>query len=66
MSPALENELLKKAGYSDRAIEIYRFLKDSEWKALDGDALAEAYLKLLEIQKGTEKKGSYDYLAADP
>lgn len=46
MSPAMENEVLKKAGYSDRAIEIYRFLKDSEWKALDGDASAEAYLKL--------------------
>lgn len=53
MSPAMENELLKKAGYSDTAIEIYRKLKDTEWKALDGDALAEAFLKLFDEQKGS-------------
>jgi len=51
MSPETEERLLRAAGYSDSAIKIYKDLKTMPFNALDGQAMAEAFLLLLDEEK---------------
>lgn len=56
MSLETEERLLRSAGYSESAIKIYKDLKAMPFKALDGQAMAEAFLLLLDEQKRKSKE----------
>lgn len=51
ISPTMEEALLRKGGYSESAIKIYKDLKAMPFKAFDGQKLAEAFLLLLDVEK---------------
>lgn len=51
MSAETEEFLLRRSGYSESAIRIYKDLKTMPFRVLNGQAMAEAFLLLLDAGK---------------
>lgn len=50
-----EQNLLRKAGYSDFVIKTYMDLKKMPFKALEGQKIAEAFLFLVDVEMEKSK-----------